>query len=268
MAEYIRFKWTRAKAGVTMAFLALLGGVVEQTANAEAARGHAAASTPATWTPKLSLNGITGNLRTSLVKIEKDFQSLYVKDQKQIGAVKASVAEFKVNVYTKTEANTTFLTDKDATLDYLAKEGTAANSSELGGLSPQAFVQGDGGVATGTATATITDGTVPLVESADKALTVTAEVTGNGQQITITNNTASPIDWITGNTHGTINGGAQATIGLGTPSSVDQATVQLLPAVQPPAVQNQAFTLIVSTEPGAVASGTQRFVAQMLNGAN
>ncbi len=268
MAEYIRFKWTRAKAGVTMAFLALLGGVVERAANADAASGHAAASNPATWTPKLSLGGLNGNLRTSLIRVEKDFQSLYAKDQKAIGAVRASVFELKRNVYSKIEVNDKFLTDKDATLDYLAKEGTAANSTKLGGLSPQAFLQGDGGVATGTATATITDGTVPLVESADKALTVTAEVTGNGQQITITNSTASPIDWITGNTHGTINGGAQATIGLGTPSSVDQATVQLLPAVQPPAVQNQAFTLIVSTEPGAVGSGTQRFVAQMLNGAN
>jgi hypothetical protein len=263
MAEYIRFKWTRAKAGVTMAFLALLGGVVEQTANAEAARGHAAASNPATWTPKLSLNGITGNLRTSLVKIEKDFQSLYVKDDKAISAVKASVVAFKTKVYSKTQADTTFLTDKDATLDYLGKDGTAANSSELGGLSAQAFLQGDGGIATGTATATITDGTVPLVESADKALTVTAEVTGNGQQIAITNNTASPIDWINGSTHGTIDGGAKQTISLGTPNSVDQATVQFLPVVQ-----NQAFTLIVSTEPGAVGSGTQRFVAQMLNGAN
>jgi hypothetical protein len=263
MAEYIRFKWTRAKAGVTMAFLALLGGVVERAANADAASGRAAASNPATWTPKLSLGGLNGNLRTSLIAVEKDFQSLYAKDLKSIAAVRSSVIELKSNVYSKIEANAKFLTDKDATLDYLAKDGTAANSSKLGGLSSQAFLQGDGGVATGTATATITDGTVPLVASADKSLTVTAAVTANGQQITITNNTASPMDWISGSTHGTIDGGDHATLGLGTPSSVDQATIQFLPAVQ-----NQAFTLIVSTEPGAIGSGTQRFVAQMLNGAN
>ncbi len=262
MAEYIRFKWTRAKAGVTMAFLALLGGVVERAATAKAADGHAAASNPATWTPKLSLGGLNGNLRTSLIAVEKDFQSLYAKDDKAISAVKASVIELKSNVYSKLEANAKFLTDKDATLDYLAKDGTAANSGKLGGLSPQAFLQGDGGVATGTATATVSGGTVPLVASADKSLTVTAEAGPNGQEITITNNTASPIDWINGDTHGTINGGAHATIGLGTTSSVDQATIQFLPAVQ-----NQAFTLIVSTEPGAIGSGTQRFVAQMLNGA-
>jgi hypothetical protein len=212
MAEYIRFKWTRAKAGVTMAFLALLGGVVERAANADAASGHAAASNPATWTPKLSLGGLNGNLRTSLIAVEKDFQSLYAKDLKSIAAVRSSVLELKSNVYSKIEVNAKFLTDKDATLDYLSKDGTAANSTKLGGLSPQAFLQGDGGVATGTATLT-GNGTAPLVSSADGGLTVNALVTASGgQQLEIINNTASPIDWITGSTHGTISGNGKATL--------------------------------------------------------
>ena len=77
MAEYIRFRWTRTKAGVTMAFLALLGGLVDRAANAEAAHGHAAAApTSSSFFPKLTLNGLSGSVKTQFVKLDKDLHEL------------------------------------------------------------------------------------------------------------------------------------------------------------------------------------------------
>ncbi len=164
MAEYIRFKWTRAKAGVTMAFLALLGGAVERAANADAARGHVAASNPATWTPKLSLGGLNGNLRTSLIKIEKDFASLYQKDKKAIAAVsikddKAIAGDRPTSWRTSipsSRLNGTFLTQADAAIKFLPAQGEAANSAELNGKPASAFISGAGAIATGGTTATLT----------------------------------------------------------------------------------------------------------------
>jgi hypothetical protein len=264
MAEYIKFRLRAAKAGVTMAFLALLGGLAER---ASAERGDARArpaSAPATWEPKLSLNGINGNLRTSLIKIDKDIGSVYDKDQKLLKLdIKQLSATFKTDYYSKDAANATFLTDKDATLEYLGKDAPAANSDKLGGLLPQAFVQGDGGISTGGATASLGGSLMPLLSSADGTLTVSVELTKDGSAAQIVNNGSSAIDWVSSaGTNGTINGAGKAIVPVAKGDLAGQVTIQFLPAVQ-----SQAFTLILSAEPGAVgAAQSQRFVGQMING--
>ncbi len=264
MAEYIRFRWTRAKAGVTMAFLALLGGLADRAANAEGAQGHAAA---APFFPKLTFNGVPSAIRTQFVKLDKDLQASFAKYDKVIATLDKHVVELKTNVYDKLEANATFLSKTDAGKIYMKEGSAATNSAELGGLGADAFVQGTGAVATGAATATITDGTMPLVSTADRSISVQTEFTGNGASVVITNSSANAMTWVatingTMPTQGTLGGnGGQATLALAIPASLlGQATVQLLPAVP----TGPVATLTVSTEPAT--GGGQTFVAQMLNG--
>ena len=105
MAEYIKFRLTVAKAGVTMALLGLLGGLA-QRAGADPPRStEAHAAKTISWTPKLFLKGITGNLRTSLVTIEKDLSSIYAKEQKaltaDVSSLKHLITAAKDNSYSK-----------------------------------------------------------------------------------------------------------------------------------------------------------------------
>jgi hypothetical protein len=266
MAEYIRFRWTRAKAGVTMAFLALLGGLADRAANAEAAHDTARTAAAVDFFPTLTLNGLTGSVKSQFVKLDKDLQTSFAKYDKVIATLSKHVVELKSNVYDKLEANATFLSKQDAGKIYMKDGSEAANSAELGGLTPSSFLHGAGGVATGTATATLSGGLAPLVTANDGSLIVQGQITGNGASVVITNSTANAMTWIAtigGQiTDGTLAGdGGKATLALASPANgnLGQATVQLLPAVQ-----NQAFTLTVSTEEGQ--GGVQTFVGQMVNG--
>jgi hypothetical protein len=265
MAEYVKFRLTAAKAGVTMAFLALLGGIAEAKPWAgKTTRARETAASTAKWQPVLSLHGVTGSLRTSLVRIERDFATVYAKDQKALAA-----ATGKVYAKIERQLDSTFLTDKDAQGEFLAKDATAADAAELGGKTAGAFIQGSGGVATGGATASLTGGLIGLLHSADGTLTVSVGITASGPEVKIQNNSSSAIDWISSvpvglaaspTNGGTIQGNGFVTLGLGSAATA-QVTFQFLPAVQ-----SQAFTLVLSTETASASAGTQRFVGQMVSG--
>jgi hypothetical protein len=264
MAEYIRFRWTRAKAGVTMAFLALLGGLADRAANAEAAHGTARTAAAVDFFPTLTLNGLTGSVKTQFAKLDKDLQTSFAKYDKVVATLSKQVVELKSNVYDKLEANATFLSKQDAGKIYMKEGSEAANSAELGGLAPSGFLHGSGGVATGTATATESGGLTPLVTANDGSLVVKAQfVPAEGPAFAIINNTTSAMTWIA-TIGGTVSSGTLAAGAISDPlvindgSDLGQGTVQLLPAVQ-----GQVFTLTVSTEP---TPNGQRFVAQMING--
>jgi hypothetical protein len=281
MADYIKFRLSAAKAGVTMAFLALLGGIAEARPwGGRPARASQSAVRSDKWTPVLSLNGITGNLRTSLLKIENDLTSLYQKDHKLItGAIGGVYHKVTDNFYDKHAANATFLKIKGADSTFLTlkdagglldKDGTAANSAELGGKTADAFIQGTGGITTGGTTVGVNPGPpqfTHLVSSTDGALSAGVQLTGNGSEVQITNNSSASIDWVSSqaapDNFGTITGNGMAVISLADPGDAGQVTIQFLPAVQ-----NQAFTLVVSAEPGAGVGQppTERFVGQMING--
>lgn len=267
MAEYIRFRWTRTKAGVTMAFLALLGGLAEESSSSAATHGKPVA-TASSWSPKLSLRGIGGNLRTSLVKIDKSISSLYYKEQKAISSLyykEQKATSSAINkVYAKVTTN--FLSQSDAGKLYLKANGTAANSELLGNLAPSAFFHGNGGISTGLATFTGGVTPVPLLKASDGSIIVVCDVEpGGGPTVTITNNTSNAYNWIAtinGNapTAGTLAPGASANLNLLGGNNIGQATVQLVPVVQ----TGSASTLTVSTEPGS--GGSQTFIGQMLIG--
>jgi hypothetical protein len=116
MAEYIKFRLAAAKAGVTMAFLALLGGIAEAKPwGGRSAPARQSSVSSAKWTPVLSLNGITGNLRTSLKKLEDDLISVYQKDHKQLDtAVSGVYHKVTDNFYDKHAANARFIPIKTA----------------------------------------------------------------------------------------------------------------------------------------------------------
>ena len=158
MAEYIRFRLTSAKLGVTMALAALIGGVADRAQAQSAAPGK-----PAPLFVKLT--GITGPVRTVLAKIEQKCITLgneigslekkvrtdyYTKDQ--IGKVYLKDATANAEFLKIRDATTEFVKKADALAEFVIKGETVANSNELGGLPAQDFVQGQGGVVTGAVT--------------------------------------------------------------------------------------------------------------------
>lgn len=151
---------TVAKAGVTMALLGLLGGLAQKAGADQPRTTEAQAAKTISWTPKLSLKGITGNLRSSLVTIEKDLVSIYYKENKaltaDVSSLKHLISAAKDNSYSKLESNATFLSKSDAGKDYLKIDGTAANAAnaanaaQLGGVPAVQFgMVGSGAVSFG-----------------------------------------------------------------------------------------------------------------------
>jgi hypothetical protein len=265
MAEYIRFRWTRTKAGVTLAFLALLGGLVDRAASADAANGKTAATeTAAPFFPRLTFDGLPSSVKSQFTKLDKDLQHAFDKVQTTTALLKHDVIDLKSDTYTKVETNSVFMKTRSAADQFLDKHATAQDSNELGGLGESDFIHGTGGIATGTRTVQ-PGSTMPLLSSSGGALIVTAAPTAAaGPAFTITNNGTTGMTWVA-TVDGAIRTGTLAAGATSDPivindgSDAGQATVQLLPAVQ-----DEAFTLTVSALPGS--GGGSVFVGQMVNG--
>jgi hypothetical protein len=159
MAEYIKLGGTAAKVVVAMVLGALLTGAVEN------AQGGAAKVTvrPAAAThelqahaahglkggPALNLKGLSPELRGNFRKIGTTLATLS-KDAGIFYYFQHQGATHKFE--TIDEANARFLSISAANAKYLRSGETAQNSNELGGLPPNAFVQGDGTLVSGAAT--------------------------------------------------------------------------------------------------------------------
>ena len=195
MAEYIKFRLTVAKAGVTMALLGLLGGLAQRAGADQPRTTEAHAAKTISWTPKLSLKGITGNLRASLVTIEKDLSSIYLKEQKalssDVSSLKHLITAAKDNSYSKLQANAAFLSKSDAGKEYLKIDGKAADAAALGGVPAVQFgmvgsgavSMGDGSVRQTLLTAPGTNGEIIVVCAPDPTPGAA------GFKVSITNNT-------------------------------------------------------------------------------
>jgi hypothetical protein len=158
MTEYIKLGGTAAKLGVAMALGALLTGAV---VNAQGGAGkpvrpaavthalQAQAARPPKGAPALNIKGLSPELKENFKKISSSLSRLseeagifyYFQHQ---GA--------KHKFETINDANARFLSISAANAKYLPSDGTAQNSNELGGLPPNAFVQGDGTLVSGAAT--------------------------------------------------------------------------------------------------------------------
>jgi hypothetical protein len=275
MADYLRFRLTAAKAGASMALLALIGGL--------AARGDASPPTlnavpaKASTGSFLKLGGITGNAKTSFLKIEAKF----VKIDSALSALEHKLA---TSYYSKRSTDATFLKITDASKKYLKLEdaakvylkiddaaakflkidGTAANASELGGQAPDAFFQGRGNVVTGATSLASGATPSPATVLEDSHGIIAVLITGNADQtqFQIVNNSGLTLEAVMD--------------GVTTPLTLVPGAT-LLPAVQrqnagelhiqimPSAAFNQVVTLVLGVAP-SFADGSVRATGQMLIG--
>ncbi len=272
MAEQIKFRLTKAKAGLTLAILALVAGVTEHARSAappELTADRVTAS-PAAFDAFLKLDGITGTTRTAFQKIESTFAKLdtavvqiYRKFEKYDTAQKLDKT-----FLTTDAAGAEFLTPTAANGSFLTKGGTAANSSELGGKTADAFVQGSGSVVSGyelVTSANDVDHQLPLIKSPDGIISVDVYDDSGMITMTVQNTTSTDLPAVQ-DTNGqsisrTLVAGEYTPLPIG--SGTAQSTLQILPAGS----STDVITLTVSIDP-TVGAGSTPVVAQMLVGSS
>ena len=296
MADYIRFRWASAKVGASMALLALIAGIAEKAGAAPTARPADSVGSV------LKLAGLGSTIKQDFLKLESKLLSVnksLLKYEKSVAAhvydkasvnkaflkVKAANAEFLKSSdaslkYLKiTDATAKFLKITDATAKFLPISSTAANASKLGGLTPDAFVQGRANVASGAISLAAGD-TNPktILQSAGGIIVVAAErVVGGGTTLVITNNSNGilPAVQVTDEND---NGSQQPTntvpqnlahgantIALGASiGEIYQVHIQIFPNAA--AGVNQVMTLTLSAEPDPATPGNTAIVAQLIVG--
>jgi hypothetical protein len=280
MAQYIKFRLTAAKVGVSMALAALIAGIAEKV--------HAAPpvvqARPAAVDSFLKLDGITGESKKDFYKLELKYDKLNSalnKLQSQLGTIyhKSTInSEFLKVVTANSEflksdaANSEFLKTVDASGEFLKISGTAANSNELGGLTPDAFFQGHGNVVSGEATVTSPTQSAPLLATADGTLSVSLKTSDGELLVNITNSTGNSLPAVQdlGEASGSVPGSTTTSSTTFAPGDNSirlgsNVAAQLHLQIFPAGDFNEVVTLTVSVEPIA-ATGGYTAVGQMLNG--
>ncbi len=180
MADYVKFRLTAAKVGVSMALMALVAGVAEKIQAAPAQ----IRATPAASTKLLKLGSVTGNTKSAFIKLEQK----YVKMHSALIGLENTLAHKYMKIRDANaqflkitdangkwlkidDANAQFLKINDANQEFLKHDGTAANSQLLGNMPPNAFFQGHGNVVSGAQTVG-SGGTQQLVATPDGAISI------------------------------------------------------------------------------------------------
>ncbi len=263
MADYVKLKGTAAKVGVMMALLALLAGIAETTGPGPAK----AAMMPAAAMPQPNAQGAQvpkGKIPLRLKGLSSELR----RDFRTIGAAlfgldsRLEEEEGIFYYFTHTTAKH-FLTTSGASKKYLAISGTARNANELRGLSPSAFVQGDGGLVSGAAT--LSGVTKPQKLLSTPGIEVDVATNGDGfPSLTIKNSTGLLIPAIQdqGGTDGgvTLQSGANP-LTLSLQNGIDQFRLQTFPVGS----FNRVVTLIISISFNS-AQGSSSFAGQLLDG--
>ncbi|MGZ4173456.1 MAG: hypothetical protein ACXVQR_03145 [Solirubrobacteraceae bacterium] len=285
MADYLRFRVTAAKAGVSMALLALIGGL--------AARGESAPATvnatPAASTGLfLKLGGITGNARTSFLKLEQKVRGIdetlaslehklarsYYTEQtvnstflkiKDAGAQYLKIRSADTSFLKIDDAAKIYLTSSDAAAKFLKLDGTAANANALGGQAPSAFFQGRGNVVSGATSLASGANPNPATVLRDSHGIIAVLLSGNADQtqFQITNNSSVPLEAITDGSTAplTLAPGVPALLPAVQHQNAGEFTVQIMPS----GAFNQVVTLVLGVTP-AFADGSVKASGQMLIG--
>ncbi len=294
MAEYIKFRLTAAKVGVSMALLALIAGVAEK---ARSGPPQVTATPAANF---LKLTGLTSAISGNFVKIEAKFlkiessllkfeskvaKSFYDKSAVNAKFLKITDANKKYLKLTDAnakflkiddanakfrkidDASAKFLKIDDANAQFLKVGGTAADSSKLGGMTPDAFVQGRGNIVSGAVTVPVSanGSPQPLLQAQTPAGIIVVSVSANadGVRLTIHNGTGVALPAVQdGNgTPLTLDPTQDSTVRLGAVGSANQTHIQVFADGS----VRQALTLIVSSAQPA-AGGAVSVVGQMLIG--
>ena len=217
MADFIRLRVAAARAGVSLALAALIGGL--SAPGASASRPHATGGA-GTGVNFLKLGGLSGNVRQGFLKLELKFLKLdsalgalehkLVREYATAGSLKqylklstanasflklddananflkiedANVNFLKIddanlNFLKIDAANTEFLKIDAANTEFLKIDATAANANAFGGATPQSFERS----ATGTASIPTGAGAAqaPLLSTPGGELVVKAGMTAPG----------------------------------------------------------------------------------------
>jgi hypothetical protein len=293
MAEYIKFRLTAAKASVTLAFLALLGGLPGVAQGKQESPSAKAASFQWGDPIYLKLDGITGatqkvfstlehKINTALSslshKINTSFYDKHKIDTTFLKIQNANKLYYKqsqvnANFLKIEDANTSFLTITDANKQFLTVGGTAANSSELGGMTPDAFVQGHANVLTGTVQLNGDGKPQTVIAMADGSVRVDLLVNVDGTEIIVVHNgTSAPLTGVADPTAVEFSAapGQDARINAGrttaNPNVSPPTDGSLMTHIQifPNGVFKNVATLTVSSEPQT--QGLVTAVAQILVG--
>lgn len=281
MAQYIKFRLTAAKVGVSMALMALIAGIAEkvQTASAHIQAGPAAdvRATTAVKIDFLKLGGISGGVKNAFVTLEdkwikldnkfikltneltlnynkviSDISSNFIKLTDDITqSVGGLQNELLTSFYSKQQTDSTFLKVIDADQD---------------------FVQGHGNVVSGLATVAQPNQSAPLLSTPDGAITVEFGLNSDRTPVlTITNGTNNALPAVEDMSEQPVGAGtsesmsSQALQPGRNPISLGGNLTQLHLQIFPSVGFGQVVTLTVSVEP-APSGGGFLAVGQLLTG--
>jgi hypothetical protein len=284
MAEYIKFRLTAAKVGVSMTLMALIAGIA---AKAQSGPKHVNATQSALF---LKLGGISGPTKTALAKLAFDWQKLHTDfvnvdnnlNRNFLKIKSANNTFLKIDDASKKylkiddanaqflkidDANSQFLKIDDANSEFLKTGGTAANSNQLGGLTPDAFVQGHAKVVSGMAM--VTGGTSQsLLQTPDGIVTVSVNINVDRTvSLVFHNNGSVNLEAVGDPTAVELPAGQDSAplvignLGSSSSSPAAESTVQILPAGS----FNDVITLTVSAFQPATGVPAE-VVGQMLIG--
>jgi hypothetical protein len=277
MAEHIKLTRTAAKAGVTMALLALAAGVAGD------AMGEGTRATPAAQVLKgasalkLNVNGLSPELRHDLATIETSFNFVsrlmeeegifYYFKQAGAGHRLLSIGDANASFLKISDANARFLPIADANASFLKIADANASFLKISDANARflpiadanaKFLQGVSGAATLSGSAQRQLLSIPGFE-------VDVATNGNGfPSVTISNGTgvALPAVLDEGGTDGSITlqpGSNSLTVTL--PNGIDQLRLQTFPA----ASFNRVLTLTISIN-FSPAQASSSFASQLING--
>jgi hypothetical protein len=151
------------------------------------------------------------------------------------------------------DANASFLKIDDASNEFLKIDSTATNSSELGGLTPDAFFQGSGHVVTGAISSLpVSNTATPLLSVPGGIVVSVANTVGSGLQLEISNPTSQPLAAVVNSTNGTTTLVAEHDLAPGVTTSmmfdVTSGVGQLHIQILPNALFSEVVTLIISAD--------------------
>jgi hypothetical protein len=274
MAEYIKFRLTAAKVGVTMALLGLIAGLADR---AQSKPQYATASFPGTL--KVIPLTVVSDLQTLNTRCERDpklmpltcvLDSGVLGLDKAVGKIDTALAklEYKVNTsFLKIKsADAEFLKITDASSEYLKIDAansqflkiraTAANSSELGGLTPDAFFQGHGNVVSGATTISANSQSQTLLTLPGGIIVISVAANADQLTITVTNNSGAPIPAVEDGDSNPITipqGQSNPVPALANNAQAHQIHLQLMPN----AAFTDVVTVMISSEPSPTGSGIE-----------
>jgi hypothetical protein len=194
MAEHIKFRLTAAKASVTLALLALVGGLPGAAGAKQSGPAAGPASSQLRHPIYIKLTGLSGELQKALTtleyKLNNALETLTHKvntefyDKHKINSTFLKIDAANKLFYKESQVNATFLKIEDANAsflkitdagnEFLKVDGTAANAQKLGGMTSDQFFQGRGNVLTNELTVTnaqqtlMADGSVKVLIALDQ----------------------------------------------------------------------------------------------------